>query len=117
MSESIKIGPLWNRTVFSADARAVKRMGRTLCRFDELRQLRVLEYIAAYEEEQLLNAHPEVEKAQRESELWGDLKDGRAVLLAKEERGGLLLAAATGGAKLAGVPVVTERKHLEQAAA
>ncbi len=117
MSQAVKIGPLWNRTVVSADARAVKRMGRTLCRFEDVKQLRVAEIYSAYEEEQLLNAHPEVEKAERETELYADLRDGGAVLLATMERGGLLLAAASDAAKLIGVPVVSERRHLEPRAA
>jgi hypothetical protein len=117
MSQAVKLGPLWNRTVFSPDARAVKRMGRTLCRFDEVRQLRLTEFFAAYEEEQLLNVHPDVEKSQREAELWADLKDGRAALLGTLESGGLLLASASAAAKLIGVPLVSERKHLTPVAA
>ncbi|MGQ0503830.1 MAG: hypothetical protein ACT4TC_00770 [Myxococcaceae bacterium] len=117
MSDTVKLGPLWNRTTVSPSARVIKRMGRTLCRFEELKQLRLTEYIAPFEEEQLLNAHPEVEKAARAAELWADLKDGRALLVFTLDQGGLLLSLASQVSTATGAPLVTERKHLETAAA
>jgi hypothetical protein len=109
MSEVIKLGPFWNRAVFDPDARVVKYRGRTVCRFDEIKQLRVREYINRHEEEQLLNANVEVQKMPRDAELWVDTKDGRSARVATMDQAGLLLAAVSELAGKAGVPITTER--------
>lgn len=114
MSDAIKLGPIWNRAVFDPDSRVVKHRGRTVCRFDELKQLRVREYINRYEEEQLLNANMEVEKQPRDVELWVDTKDGRSAMVATMDQSGLLLAAISELAGKAGVPIVTERTLIAQ---
>jgi hypothetical protein len=106
---AVKIGPLWNRAVFDPAGRVVKRRGRTVCTFDQVKGLVMREYIARDEEEQLLNAHPEVQKRPRDAELWIETKDGRRVLVTSLDSAGLLLERATEAAAFFGVPVVTER--------
>ena len=111
MSKAIKWGPLWDRTVFDPQSRVVKHR-LTRIRFDDVKQLRVREYIDLFEEEQLLNIHPEVQKAPRAAELWVDTKDGRERLVGKAERAGLLLASMGEAAGLIGVPLTSERSML-----
>ena len=111
---SVKLGPLWDRAVFDADARAVKYRFRTLCRFEDVRQLRLREYINPFEEEQLLNLHPEVEKERRDAELWLDLKDQRSMRVAAAEQGGLMLIPASEAARMVGVPLVSERRRIDE---
>ncbi len=106
---AIKIGPLWNRTVFDATSRLVKHRGRRICSFDEVKGLVLREYIARDEEEQLLNLHPEVQKLPRDAELWLEIKGGPRRLVATLDRAGLLLKLANDAAGLLGVPVQTER--------
>ena len=105
----IKIGPLWNRTVFDPTRRLVKHRGRRICSFDEVKGLVLREYIARDEEEQLLNQHPEVQKLPRDAELWVEIKDGPRRLVATLDRAGLLLKLANDAAGLLGVPVQAER--------
>jgi len=105
----IKLGPLWNRTLFDPANKQVKRRGRTICRFEEIKALRIREYINRDEEEQLLNLHPEVQKAPRDAELWIDTKDGRSLCVATLDRAGLLLQQAAEIAQHVNVPVQTER--------
>ncbi len=121
VSEAIKIGPLWNRTVFDPEARVVKRRDptlpiryRTVCRFEDIQVLRIREYINRDEEEQLLNLHPEVQKAPRDAELWLDLRDGKSVHLTSVDRAGLLLQQAAEIAQQLNVPVQTERRLMAQ---
>lgn len=112
MSDVIKIGPPWG-TVVDAKARVVKYRLRPVCRFDEVKQLRVREYFSTLEEEQLLNRNPAVQKSHRDAELYADTKDGRAVLIATLDQAGLLLDRTMEIARLlGGVPVLTERTHL-----
>jgi hypothetical protein len=115
MSENIRIGPLWNRTVFNARGRAVKRRGLSLAQFDDIKSLKVREYINRDEEEQLLNAHPEVQKKPREAELWAEMKSGQTLLLASLDQAGLLLQQASQAARLLSVPISTERALIGQA--
>jgi len=115
MSENIRIGPLWNRTVFDARARAVKRRGRSLAQFDDIKSLQVREYINRDEEEQLLNAHPEVRKKPRGAELWAEMKSGQNLLVASLDQAGLLLQQASQAARLLSVPISTERALIGQA--
>lgn len=115
MSENIRIGPLWNRTVFDARARAVKRRGLSLAQFDEIKSLQVREYINRDEEEQLLNAHPEVQKKPRGAELWAEMKSGQSLLVASLDQAGLLLQQASQAARLLSVPISTERALIGQA--
>src|SRR6266849_6462584 len=114
MSENIRIGPLWNRTVFDARARAVKRRGLSLAQFDDIKSLRVRETINRDEEEQLHNAHPDVQKKPREAELWAEMKSGQTLLLASLDRAGLLLQQASQAARLLSVPISTERALIGQ---
>jgi hypothetical protein len=107
---AIKIGPLWNRTLFDPAARVVKRNWRPICRFEEIKALRLREYINRDEEEQLLNAHPEIQKAPREAELWVDTQDGQSRLVATMEQAGLLLELANEAAQQIGVPIHAERR-------
>jgi hypothetical protein len=106
---AIKIGPLWNRTLFDPAGRVVKRRGRAICRFEEIKALRLREYINRDEEEQLLNAHPEVQKAPREAELWVETQDGQTRCVATLEQAGLLLEFANEAARQIGVPIHAER--------
>ncbi len=106
---AIKIGPLWNRTVFDATSRLVKNRGRRICSFDEVKGLVLREYIARDEEEQLFNLHPEVQKRPRDAELWVEIKDGPRRLVATLDRAGVLLKLAHDAAGLLGVPVQAER--------
>jgi hypothetical protein len=115
MGNAVKLGPLWNRVTFDAAAGVVKHRGRTVARFDEIAALKVVEYIATYEQEQLLNLHPEVQKSPRNAELWLELKSGKQVMTTSMEQAGLLLAAVaplTGSWK---VPIKTERRLIDQA--
>src|SRR6516225_9174960 len=105
----VKIGPLWNRAVFDPASRVVKRRGRKVCSFEEVKGLLLREYIARDEEEQLLNAHPEVQKRPRDAELWIEIKDGPRRLVATLDRAGLLLKLANDAAGLLDVPVRAER--------
>jgi hypothetical protein len=117
MSDAIKIGPPWG-TVVDPVARTVKYRLRTVCRIDDIKQLRLREYFSPVEEEQLLNLNPPVQKSQRDAELWVDLKDGRTAMIATLDQAGLLLDRAMEIAAMAGdVPVVTERTHLESPSA
>jgi hypothetical protein len=113
---TVKMGPLWDRAVFDSEARAVKHRMRTVARFEDVKALRLLEYIAPFEEEQLLNAHPEVEKERRSVELWLDLKDDRSIRVATAPQGGLLLVGANDAGRMIGVPVVSERKRIDAGA-
>lgn len=113
MSETIKIGPLWNRTVFDPKGRTIKFRLRTVARYDDVKQLRMREYIAFIEEEQGRTVHPEVQTAPRNAELWIDTRDGRSVLAAELDQAGLLLASAAEAARQLGVPLVTERTVVE----
>ena len=106
---AIQIGPLWNRSVFDPKQRVLKHRGRKICRFDEIEGLVLREYIARDEEEQLLNAHPEVQKRPREAELWVETKGGSRHLVATLDRAGLLMDFAHQAAALLGVPVQAER--------
>jgi len=106
---AIKIGPLWNRTVFDPTHRLVKQRGRRICTFDEVKGLVLREYIAPDEEEQLLNLHPEVQKRPRDAELWVEIKEGPRRLVATLDRAGLLLKLANDAAGLLDVPVRAER--------
>jgi len=109
MGDAIKFGPLWNRTGFDPDARGIKYRMRAVARWDEVKRLRVREIITRLEEEQLLNAHPEVQKDRRPAELWVDLKDGKSVRAGEAEAAGLLLSAIADAAKQMGVPIESER--------
>jgi hypothetical protein len=109
MSDVIKIGPLWNRTVFDPSGRVIKYRMRSVARFDDVKSLRLREFITQVEEEQLLNAHPEVQKDRRSAELWVDTKDGRSVRAGESEQAGLLLSALSEAARLMGVPIISER--------
>jgi hypothetical protein len=109
MSDLIKIGPLWNRTVFDPSGRVIKYRMRSVARFDDVKSLRLREFITQVEEEQLLNAHPEVQKDRRSAELWVDTKDGRSVRAGESEQAGLLLSALSEAARLMGVPIISER--------
>lgn len=106
---AIKIGPLWNRAVFDPASHVVTRRGRKVCSFEEVKGLLLREYIARDEEEQLLNAHPEVQKRPRDAELWVETKDGVRRCVATLDRAGLLLQLANQAGVLIGVPVQTER--------
>jgi hypothetical protein len=117
MSDAIKIGPLWNRTVFDPSARTIKFRMRPVARWDEVKQFRIRELITIHEEEQLLNAHPDVQKDRRPAELWLDLKDGKAVQAGESEGAGLLLAALSDVSRQLGVPIMSERKKVAEAAA
>jgi hypothetical protein len=110
--DAIKIGPAWG-TVVDGRAKVVKRRFRPVCRFDEVKQLRLREYYSAEEEEKLLNLNPAVQKTPRDAELYADTKDGRAVLIATLDQAGLLLDQAMRIGRMMGVPVQNERKHLE----
>jgi len=114
MGNAVKLGPLWNRVVFDADGRVVKLRGKKV-RFEEVVALKVVEYIATYEEEQLLNLHPEVQKAHRNAELWLELRDGKEVLATSMEQAGLLLNAVTPATATLKVPIKTERRRIEEA--
>jgi hypothetical protein len=109
MTSPIKLGPLWNRSVFDPNARRIKRGLRTVCRFEEVERLRLREYFNPEEEEQLFNLHPEVQKRPRDAELWIDRKDGKSVCAATLDRAGLLLQYASEVAGWIGVPISTER--------
>ena len=112
MSNEIKFGPLWDRTVFDPEGKVIRYRLRTLARFDEVKQLRVLEFITRTEEEQLLNMHPEVQKDRRPAELWVDTKDGRSLRAGEAEQAGLLLATVAEAARQMGVPLQSERSLL-----
>ena len=113
MSDVIKIGPPWG-TVVDLLSRVVKYRLRSVCRLDEVKQLRLREYYSQHEEEQLLNRNPAVQKAPRDAELYAETKDGRTVLIATLDQAGLLLDRAMEIASAAGqVPVHTERVHLQ----
>ncbi len=112
MTEAIKLGPLWDRTVFDPSARVIKYRMRSVARYDDVKQLRLREYITRVEEEQLLNAHPEVQKDRRPAELWIDTKDGRSIRAGESEQAGLLLAELAEPARQLGVPIVSERSLL-----
>lgn len=112
VSNRIKIGPFWDRAEFDVEARVVKRRFRTVARFDEVKQLRLKEFVNTYEQEQLLNKHPDVEKQPRTAELYVDTKEGRSVLLGVADQAGLLLAQTQEAATAMGVPVVMERSDL-----
>src|SRR4051794_15197348 len=114
MGNAVKLGPLWNRVTFDPTAGVVKHRGRTVARFDEVAALKVVEYIAAYEQEQLLNLHPEVQKAPRGAELWLELKNGKQVMTATMEQAGLLLAAVQPLSGSWKVPIKTERRLVEE---
>lgn len=117
MSEVIKLGPPW-ATVVDAKAKVVKQRFRPVCRFDDVKQLRLVEYFSVLEEEQLLNLNPDVQKNRREAELYADLKSGGPIRLAVLDQAGLLLQQAMAiAAAMGGVPVVTERSHLDPSAA
>src|SRR5438309_11434960 len=105
MSDAIKLGPLWNRTVFDPDARVIKYRMRSVANWDEVKRLRVREIITRLEEEQLLNVHPEVQKYRRPAELWIDLKDGTSIRAGEAEAAGLLLEALAPAARQMGVPI------------
>jgi hypothetical protein len=109
MTSPIKLGPLWNRSVFDPTARRIKRGMRTVCRFEEVERLRLREYFNRDEEEQLFNMHPEVQKKPRDAELWVDRKDGSPACVATLDRAGLLLHYASEIASWIGVPISTER--------
>jgi len=109
----VKVGPPWSRAVFDGAARAVKFRFRSVGRFEDVKQLRLREYINPFEEEQLLNSHPEVQKAPRSAELWLDLKDGRGIHVGSAVQAGLLLMDASSAAALMGVPIVSERTHFD----
>jgi hypothetical protein len=111
---SVKFGPLFDRAVFDGDARSIKHRLRTIGRFEDVKQLRLREYINPIEEEQLLNKHPEVQKQPRGAELWVDFKEGRPARVATAEQAGLLLMAAGDAAALVGVPLVSERLLIDQ---
>jgi hypothetical protein len=108
----VKVGPLWNRAVFDGEGRKLKYRFRSLG-FEQILRLRLREYIAPFEEEQLLNAHPEVQKMPRGAELWVDTTDKRSLRVATAEQAGLLLMAASDAAKLVGVPMIAERTHFD----
>jgi hypothetical protein len=110
---SVKLGPIWNRVVFDGDTRTVKRRMRTVCHFEQVKQLRLLEYIAPLEEEQLLNIHPEIQKAPRDAELWVDLKPEGSAKVGAAEQAGRLLVEAGDAAALVGVPLVSERRLID----
>jgi hypothetical protein len=111
-SQTVRIGPPWG-AVADPEAKVVKRMFRPVCRFDEVKQLRVREYFDQEEEEQLLDRNPDVQKRPRQAELYADTTDGRAVWIADLDQAGLLLdrAAAMAGL-MGGVPVLAERVHV-----
>lgn len=109
MTSPIKLGPLWNRSVFDPNRRCIKRGMRTVCRFEEVERLRLREYFNREEEEQLFNLHPEVQKKPRDAELWVDRKDGTSTCAATLDRAGLLLQYASEVADWMGVPISTER--------
>lgn len=114
MSDVIRIGPRLGGTVVDPGRRTVKFRFRSVCTLDEVKQLRLREYFSQYEEEQLLNLNPAVQKSPRDAELYADTKDGRSVMIAQLDQAGLLLERATEIARAAGqVPVVTERVHLQ----
>ncbi len=109
MTSPIKLGPLWDRSVFDPKARRIKRRMRTVCRFEDVERLRLREYFNRDEEEQLFNLHPEVQKKPRDAELWVDRKDGTSACVATLDRAGLLLEYASEVAGWIGVPITTER--------
>lgn len=113
MSDPIKFGPMWNRAVIDPNARAVKFRGRTICRFEDVAGLRLVELITSFEEEQLLNKHPDVEKQPREAELWVDAKSGAQHRIASAESTGLLLEDAVRAATELNVPLKTQRALIE----
>jgi hypothetical protein len=114
VSDVIRIGPRLGGTVVDTGNRSVRFRFRLVCRLDEVKQLRLREYFSQYEEEQLLNLNPAVQKSQRDAELYAETKDGRTVLIAILDQAGLLLDHAMEIARAAGqVPVVTERVHLQ----
>jgi hypothetical protein len=95
-------------------ARVVKVRFRPVCRFDDVKQLRLVEYFNALEEEQLLNRNPDVQKQRRGAELYADLKSGGQVRLAALDQAGLLLQQAMAIAEaMGGVQVVSQRSHLD----
>ena len=112
MSKAIKFGPVWNRTEFDPAARVIKYRLRSIARYDDVKQLRVLEFITRTEEEQLLNMHPEVQKDRRPAELWVDLKNGTSVRAGEMEQAGLMLASISDAAQQMGVSIVSERSTL-----
>jgi hypothetical protein len=112
VTDVIKIGPPWG-TVVNPLTRVVKYRFRTVCKLDDLKQLRLREYISRDEEEQLLDHNPPVQKTHRDAELYGETKDGRTVLIGALDQAGLLLDQAMLIAQAAGrIPVQTERVHL-----
>ncbi len=112
MSNAIKFGPLWNRTEFDPTGRVIKYRLRSIARYDDVKQLRVREFITRTEEEQLLNMHPEVQKDRRPAELWVDLKDGNSVRAGEMEQAGLMLASISEAAQQIGVSIISERSTL-----
>jgi hypothetical protein len=117
MSEVIQFGPLWSRTVFDGNRRVIRYPGKMPLAsrkvpFDQVQQIRVREYITRVEEEQLVNANPEVQKDRRGAELWIDLKDGQSLCAGEHEQAGLLLTSVAEVANKAGIPVVAERTLL-----
>jgi hypothetical protein len=111
---SVKFGPLFDRAVFDGDSRIIKHRLRTVARFDDVKQLRLREYINPLEEEQLLNMHPEVQKQPRGAELWVDFNGGRSARVATADQAGLLLMAAGDAAALVGVPLISERLLIDE---
>ena len=109
---TVKVGPPWDRAVFDGTARKLKYRFKSYG-FEQILQLRLREYIAPFEEEQLLNLHPEVQKAPRGAELWVDFTDKRALRVGKAEQAGLLLMDAAEAARTAGVPMISERKLID----
>ena len=108
----LKLGPPWARTVIDPGSRTIKFGLRTKVPFDQVKRLRVREYFTHYEEYELLNANPPVEKAPRPAELWADTSDGKQVKVGELDQAGLLLSVAADAARLLGVPVETERTHV-----
>ncbi len=112
MSNRIKLGPPWDRVVIDPTHKVIKHRMRNVARFDDLKRLRVRELITPFEEEQLLNLHPEVQKDRRPAELWVDRKDGQSLKVAEVEQAGLLLAALAEVASELKVPIEAERVAL-----
>jgi hypothetical protein len=113
MADVIKIGNPLERVVFDGGKRAVRYKFLKSIPYDQVKQIRLCEVITAYEQEQLLNLHPEVEKEIRDAELWLDLKNGQKEHLGTYEQAGLLLSQVAEAARQMNVQIISERIRID----
>lgn len=102
-------GPPWRRLVIDARRGLIRAGFRRKVKLDDVRSLQVLEHVNAFEVDQLLNLHPDVQKQPRAAELWAELKSGERVLLGEAPQAGLLIHALAPLAAARQLPLVTER--------